>query len=88
VSPWLYLSTPDTAGIPNYFAFVRPLQRQTQVNQMQQSRLQLQQNEIQSVESQLQLRQSTTAITGTNSTFMNHGQYFMPATGNTNMQRK
>ena len=88
VSPYLYLSQPETNGMPSYYAFVRPYQRQSQVNQSQQGQLQTQQTEIKSLDNQFQLRQTATPPTGSNSTFMNYSHYFPSAGGNSAKQRK
>ena len=89
VSPYLYLSRQETNGMPSYYAFVRPYERQSQVNQAQQGQLRTQQGEIQNLDNQLQVRQTGAAPTGSNSTFMNYSHYFpTTAGGAANKQRR
>ena len=89
VSPYLYLSQQENNGMPSYYAFVRPYQRQSQVNQYQQGQLNTQQTDIKSLDNQFQLRQTEAAPTGSNSTFMNYSHYFPTAGGGAaNKQRR
>ena len=78
VSPYLSLNRANAGGLPNYYALVRPLSRQRQVN-LQTQRLQLHQSaSLQQLgQSQIQLsQQPSQAVTGTASRYMTTGRHF------------
>ena len=73
ISPYLRLGQFNTTGVPNYYAFVRPLQQQRALNVRQQALSQRQNTEIRSLQNQVQSGLAPTAATGTGSWFMQPG---------------
>jgi hypothetical protein len=93
VSPYLNLfrNDFDNRGLPNYYLYVRPLQRQAQVNQQQQAIIQQQQqmiNQLQGGIEDIERRAAEGQLVaptghaswfqqpGTRSTFLNTSRYY------------
>ena len=82
VSPYLNLLRRDSGGVPNYYSFIRPQQRQQTANSRQQivnqqigRALERQQDELLQFGDQMQ---SQIAPTGAGSVFLNFSHYYLP----------
>ncbi len=72
-SPYLNLLRPNTSGVPNYYSFVRPEQRQREFNLHERSLRQQQARKLGKIESDLIQGQAPIHSTGTGSGFMMQG---------------
>ncbi|MCO6047748.1 hypothetical protein NG895_27915 [Aeoliella sp. ICT_H6.2] len=71
LSPYLGLLRNNNSAIPNYFAFVRPLERQQQINQ--QSALTLRKQSLEIERTQEEFNQIEVGATGKGAWFYNFG---------------
>lgn len=71
LSPYLGLLRNNNGAIPNYFAFVRPIQRQQQINQ--QAAVQLQKQALEIERTQEEFNQLEVGATGKGAWFYNTG---------------
>jgi hypothetical protein len=73
LSPYLNLSRFNAGGLPNYYALVRPLVQQRQVNLQGQEIVLEQQRQITTLQSELQRGVESSSQTGSSSWFMTSG---------------
>jgi hypothetical protein len=73
LSPYLNLSRFNTGGLPNYYALVRPLVQQRQVNLQGREIVLEQQRQITTLQSELQRGVESSSQTGSASWFMTSG---------------
>ena len=83
LSPYLNLTRRNFGGLPNYFALVRPIERQQQLNLQQQGVLQTDRREIQQLQNDVQRGLIPPSATGSTSWFFVPGnqQRFQDTTG-------
>jgi hypothetical protein len=77
-SPYLNLLRQDSGALPNYQAFVRPMQSQNAINQQNEASLQRQRLTVMQLETEATTRQRAAEIrqTGSSASFMEYSHYF------------
>ena len=73
VSPYLNLLRRNNSVTPNYYSFVRPVQRQIAINQQQLTFQTMQTAELQRLQASVMQAQSGGPVTGSSSWFQNPG---------------